>query len=428
MLRISGEFRIMPSHYSKRSHVKKILFRSLFALSLIIAVPLSAQALETIDAAPGEVPSELMASGDFGNYGSGGLTDYVQHRWKTTIGGPNRFQGTPQSNPSTPLIIDNTLYVGSSTGIFRAYSLDRGKTLWKFDAGSAIHASVANDDAICFGTEGGILYCLNMTDGAELFHYNITSSISSAPVMDSGRIYFISTKDRLHALDLTDGKKLWTYSQRNRTTLAPRFINTPAQSEERLFVLLSSGVLVSINKETGKELWKRTVLKGPGPWPGARKTARYVKGNLYIIDKDGALLVLDADNGSLRMVIDVAKAVDFIVAGDNIIIASADELISVSSTTGNAVWIEALHSASTNRIFGAGAHVYVVSVKEKDPLWLGYVMRKRSELSAYTIDDGTFIWKRKFGSSVSADLSVVKDHLAILTDKGRLYVIGNKDE
>jgi outer membrane protein assembly factor BamB len=348
--------------------------------------------------------------------------------WKNKIGGPNRFQGTPQENPSSPLIIEDTLYVGSSTGIFYAYSLKKGKRLWTFDAQSAIHASVANEGSICFGTAEGVLYCLNRASGEELFHYNITSSISSAPVMDSERIYILSTKNRLHAIDLNDGKKHWTYSQRYREGLSPRFINTPAQSGDQLFVLFTNGVLVAIKKDNGKELWQRSVLKGEGPWPGARKRPLYLNGNLYIIDQDGALLVLDANNGSLHMVFDVAKAVDFIVTRDNIIIASIEELISINRESGNALWIEALDAASSNRIFGAGEHIYIVSVKEKDPVYLAYVMRKRSILSAYTIDDGTFIWKKKFRSSISADISVANDSLAILTDKGRLYVIGAKDE
>lgn len=419
----------MPNYYSTTSLIKKTFFQKFFAALLLTlvpltVVPLSASAVETKESRI----LESTRSGSFGNYSPTGLTDNVASRWNKKIGGPNRFQGIPQSNPSSPLIIGSTLYVGSSTGIFYAYSLDGGTRLWTFDAGSAIHASVANERSICFGTDGGKLYCLDITTGAELFHYAITSSINSAPVMDSERIYVLSTKNRLHAITITGGKKLWTYSQKNRVSLAPRFINTPAQSKEKLFILLSNGVLVAIKKDTGKELWQRKILKGPGPWPGARKRPVYLKGNLYIIDKNGALLVLDANTGSLRVVFDVAKAVDFIVTRENVIIVSTDELISVSRTTGNAVWIEAIDASSTNRIFGAGAHIYVVSVKEKDPIYLAYVVRKKSQLSAYTIDDGTFLWKKKFNSSVSADIAVANKHLAILTDKGRLFVMGDKNE
>ena len=246
--------------------------------------------------------------------------------------------------------------------------------------------------------------------------------------MDSERIYFLSTKDRLHAIDFTSGEKLWTYSQRNRAVLAPRFTNTPAQSADKLFVLFSNGVLVALNKETGKELWQRSVLKGPGPWPGARRTPVYLDGNLYIIDEDGVLLVLNADTGSLRIVFDVAKAVDFVVTKENIIIASTTELISVNRSTANSVWIETLDAAAFRRIYGAGDHIYVVSIKEKEPMWLAYVAKKSAVLSAHAIDDGTFLWKKKFRSGVSSEIAVLNDHLAILTDKGRLYVIGSKSE
>ncbi len=423
-MRISGEFKIMPSHCSIRSLVKFFLFAFVFAAIIISCAPLSAKAEE------GTRLKKIASSSlqTFGNYNADGLSDSVKLMWKNRIGGPNRFQGVPQANPSSPLIVGSTLYVGSSTGIFYAFSLDDGARLWRFDAGSAIHASVANDSLICFGTVGGMLYCLDRDTGDEAFKYSITSSISSAPVMDSGRIYFLSTKNRLHAIDLTSGEKLWTYSQRNRVDLVPRFTNTPAQSADKLFVLFSNGVLVALGKETGKELWQRSVLKGPGPWPGARRTPIYLDDNLYIIDEDGVLLVLNADTGSLRIVFDVAKTVDFVVTKDNIIIASTTELISVNRSTANSVWIETFEAAATRRIFGAGDHIYVVSIKEKEPMWLAYVAKKSAVLSAHAIDDGTFIWKKKYRSGVSADISVVKDHLSILTDKGRLYVIGSKSE
>jgi outer membrane protein assembly factor BamB len=414
----------MPGYCSIRSLLNQTLYLFIFAALFSLSAPLDVLALETVQ----RKPAESSNFESLGNYRAEGLSTTLKSKWDRKVGGFNRFKGTPQSNPSSPLIIGSTLYVGSSIGIFYAYSLDKGKELWQFDAGSAIHASAASESSICFGTTGGKLFCLDRLSGTERFSYEITSSINSAPVMDSERVYMISTNDRLHALNVSDGKKLWTYSQRSMENLASRFINTPAQSTDKIFVILSNGSLVAISKDTGKELWQRRVLKGDGPWPGARKTPRYVDGNLYIIDKDGVLLVLDANTGSLHVVFDVTKAVDFIVTRDNIIIASNEELISVSRMTGDVVWIEALDPAATNRIFAAGEHIYIVSVKEKDPVWLAYVMRKRSVLSAYTIDDGTFVWKRKFSSSVTADIEVASDHLAILTDKGRLYVLDAKDE
>lgn len=423
-MRISGEFKTMPSHCSIRSLASSVLFVSVFAVIIFLCAPLSVIAKETGEPAP----SVSTSSANPGNYNPDGLTDSVKFMWNVKIGGRNLFKGTPQSNPSSPLIVGNRLYVGSSTGKFYAYSLDKGKRLWTFEANSAIHSSVLSDKRICFGTAGGELYCLDTENGKEIFKYSTTSSISSAPVVDSKRIYFLSTNDRLHAIDVTSGEKLWTYSQRSRVELTPRFMNTPTQSARKLFILLSNGVLAALDKETGKELWQRSVLKGPGPWPGARRTPVYLDGNLYIIDKDGVLLVLDADTGTLRIVFDVAKAVDFVVTKDNIIIASTTELISVNRSSANAVWIEALDEAASRRIYGAGDHVHVVSIREKEPMWGAYVVKKRAALSAYAIDDGTHIWKKKFRSGVSADLSVIKDHLAIFTDKGRLYVIGSKSE
>ena len=256
----------MPSYCSIRSVLNKSLYLFIFAALFSLSAPLDVLAQESVKIESAE-SSQYYES--FANYRPVGLTEFIESKWDRKVGGRNRFKGTPQSNPSSPLIIGSTIYVGSSTGIFYAYSLDKGKELWQFDAGSAIHASAASESLICFGTLGGKLFCLDRLSGVERFNYEITSSINSAPVMDSERIYLISTNDRLHALSASNGNKLWTYSQRSMESLSSRFINTPTQSTDKIFVMLSNGSLVAISKDTGKELWQRRVLKGDGPWPGA---------------------------------------------------------------------------------------------------------------------------------------------------------------
>ena len=62
---------------------------------------------------------------------------------------------------SSPAIVGNRVFVGSTDG--RLYELDllKGAKVWDFDAGAAITASpaVANG-RIIFGTHDGRVYCL----------------------------------------------------------------------------------------------------------------------------------------------------------------------------------------------------------------------------------------------------------------------------
>ena len=411
----------MPGYCSIRSLIRRAVFLSFLFVLVSIGSPSFAASTEAFDAL------RVADQRTHANYSPIGLDTPAAVSWKKKIGEPNRFRGVPQINPSTPVIFDGSVFAGSSTGFVHAFSLERGEGLWTFESGSPIEAAVvANKDYLCFATLGGTLYCLDRLSGVEVFNYRIMSSINSAPIMDSENIYFISTKNRLHAVSLKSGKKLWTYSQRIRGKAIARFVNSPAQSSDKLFILLSNGVLTALNKKTGKELWRRTLLKGPGPWSSARRTPVYLDGQLYLIDKDGAVVVLDAGSGELRVVFDVGRAKDFIVTIDHVIVSTGEELISINRATGNTDWIESVTDGSIEKIFGAGKHIYTISSKEVDTFWTGFFKRRISYISAFTIDDGTRIWKKKFRSSISASVVAANDNLSIFTDKGRLYVFNSR--
>ncbi len=411
----------MPRYCSTRSLARRVLF--LFFLFVFVAIGTPSSAIGSKAGKEPEIAEQYIKA----NYITVGLENPAQVSWKKKIGESNRFRGIPQMNSSTPLIFGGSLYTGTSTGAFHGFKLDRGKPLWTFESESPIEAAaVANNDLVCFATLGGTLYCLDRLSGVESFNYQISSSINSAPIMDSKNIYFISTNNRLHAINLSSGKKRWSFSQKIRGKVGSRFLNTPAQSKDKLFILLSSGDLIALGKETGKELWRKNIFKGSDSWLVARRAPLYLDGHLYIIDKDGAVVVLDADSGELRVVFDVGVAVDFLVTLEHIVVATKDELISIDMATGNTLWIESVTDGSIERIFGAGSHIYVTSSKEVETLWIGYLKKKISYVTVFTIDDGTRVWKRKFRSGISANVAASKEKLSILTDKGKLYVFNSR--
>jgi outer membrane protein assembly factor BamB len=411
----------MPRYCSIKSLNRRSLFLSVLLALIFFSFSVSGRASEIVDSKSASTPDI------YANYNLAGLEKPARISWKKRIGEPNRFRGVPQINPSTPVIFGDYLYTGSSSGTLYAFSVDSGAQIWKFESDSSIEASPAvNQDHIAIATLGGKLHLLNRHTGEEVFTYKIVNSINSAPIMDSENIYFITTNNRIHAVDLSDGKKRWTYSQRIKKEVRARFVNSPAQSKDKLFILLSNGVIAALDKKTGKELWRKTLLKGEGPWPVARRTPVYLEGHLYLIDKDGVIVVLDSDSGELRLIFDVGKAVDFLVTQKSVVVATDKEIISINRANGNTDWIESVRKGSIEKIYGAGDHIYIISSKIVEPLWIGYFKKKISYVSTITIDDGTYVWKKKFRSSISANIGAATEQLSILTDKGKLYVFNSR--
>jgi outer membrane protein assembly factor BamB len=106
-----------------------------------------------------------------------------------------------------PIITDGRLYLASSLNdSVTAYNASTGKFLWSFYTNGPVRfAPVAHRGKLYFGSDDGHLYCLNATDGKELWRFRAVPSsrtvlgnrrvisvwpIRGGPVLAGGTLYF----------------------------------------------------------------------------------------------------------------------------------------------------------------------------------------------------------------------------------------------
>ncbi|MFD1614555.1 outer membrane protein assembly factor BamB family protein [Gelatiniphilus marinus] len=96
---------------------------------------------------------------------------------------------------SSPYTWDNKdLYVGCNNAKMYKLNAETGSVIWEFQAGGAIESSpvyntstgTASENGIYFGSDDGILYCIDSNDGALIWKTNLNAGpIKSSPTVES---------------------------------------------------------------------------------------------------------------------------------------------------------------------------------------------------------------------------------------------------
>ena len=205
----------------------------------------------------------------------------------------------PFSN--APVIINNTLFLGTLQGVLVAINATQGDILWKIQLSSEILAPVAtNGDIVIAKTVDGTLEALNVSDGKKVWsHSDDEPSLSlrgqSAPVIADNILIYASDEGKIAALTLQSGTELWTRQvaiPHGGTELA-RMIDidaTPVVYDGTIYVSAYQGRLAAINLQSGRIIWVREISTYTGLAVDAYR--------VYLSDSEGRVWAIDRKTGT----------------------------------------------------------------------------------------------------------------------------------
>jgi outer membrane protein assembly factor BamB len=98
------------------------------------------------------------------------------------------------------------------------YSTSTGPTtnqiLWNYTTGDSVFSSPAVVDGVVYvGSNDGLVYSLNATDGTEIWNYPVEfNAVESSPAVVDNVVYIGTNNCNLYALNATTGTKIWNYT------------------------------------------------------------------------------------------------------------------------------------------------------------------------------------------------------------------------
>ncbi|MBI5214925.1 MAG: PQQ-binding-like beta-propeller repeat protein [Ignavibacteriae bacterium] len=258
----------------------------------------------------------------------------------------------PTNSPiiGSPVINEQTVYVGNTDGTLYALNLNDGKEVWKFPTYGPIRSTVCIEKEKLFLLSGdGNLYCVNKLNGSLLWRfktftgyigdrkYDFADYYASSPLLYEKAIYFGCSDGRIYALNTENGTLLWSYETGD-------IVHTkPAISQGKLFAGSFDGNVYALNINTGALVWKFKSV-GHRYFPTGEVTGNpAVTNNLVLIGaRDYHVYAIEQNGGYCYWTKQFPKgwALPITVLDTVAYIGTSDdrELVAVDARTGETIW------------------------------------------------------------------------------------------
>ena len=171
---------------------------------------------------------------------------------------------TNRLNPTVqPIIAEGRVYVGCKNG--RLFALDgkTGKVDWTFQAGGPIcHTAGYASGKVMVAALDGCVYAVDAGTGQQLWIFSDPDKdrrvhgFSTAVLLAEDHVFAVDRGGRLFCLNVADGKEIWHYDAG-----APAD-QSPAYDAGKVFFASEDMVVHAVNAATGAGIWKSEKLDG----------------------------------------------------------------------------------------------------------------------------------------------------------------------
>ena len=166
---------------------------------------------------------------------------------------------------------------------------------WQFEANAPVRSTpLIVGNTIYFGTTGGDLFALDKKTGSIKWKRQVGSPVNSSPAYANGKIFFSDNQQKVYAINESNGEPVWSMSMGSKLDYPWRFdyyYSSPVLHNGRLLIGGDDGYLYVLEQANGKLVWKfnaNSVI---------RATPSVANDHVYFGDVDGSFHALDFRTG-----------------------------------------------------------------------------------------------------------------------------------
>lgn len=234
-----------------------------------------------------------------------------------------QWSALPDVHTFQPLISKNAVVVGSTSGL-RVLDRSDGAARWHWRSGGEVFSPVVDESVVYVTDRAGRIAALGLDDGHVVWTRQLEGWLYT-PALVAGRVITGGRAGVVYALDGRTGETAWTRKLDQELVFRPVAVDdgvvvttfrgstlrldrdgrvrwrqrdpvpsfSPTVADELLLFGGMDGVLRARDKGTGRLRW-RVELSGPLATP-----ARVHGDRVAVVTRDGALVVVDAEAGSV---------------------------------------------------------------------------------------------------------------------------------
>lgn len=157
---------------------------------------------------------------------------------------------------STPLLLQQKIYVGNISGKFFCIKREDGDLVWTFTIPEntrykGIRSSPAGyANTIVFGADDGALYALDAGTGSRRWSFVVAAPIVASPAIADSSVFVGAMDGVFYAIDLSSGKLRWTFPA------GTSIYASAAVANDMVLIGTTGGTLFALNKIDGSMIWK----------------------------------------------------------------------------------------------------------------------------------------------------------------------------
>ena len=243
-------------------------------------------------------------------------------------------------NRFTPILYKDLIVVGNAQEGLIAYDLFSQSLKWTIPIQFGAEASGAVINSRLFvGGLNGIFYSIDLDTAKIIWEFDTNSELVAEPILHEGFVYFLSGSNILYCLDATNGRQIWVYNRQDTgLQMTIRGGGKPAIAGDKVYQGFSDGSLVALNIKTGTPQWevmlnRNTKFKDLDASP-------VIDGDvIYINSYDDKLYAVSKSSGTILWKSKYGGASTPLISGDKLIYTSSKgHLLVVSKSNGALLW------------------------------------------------------------------------------------------
>lgn len=184
----------------------------------------------------------------------------VSRIWSATAGKGEGRIGVRQG----PAVADGRVYAAAVEGGVRAFDLQTGNTLWRYESKSRLSGGPgAGDGLVVVGGLDGEVIALDAETGNEKWRAKVPAEVIAAPTVGLGSVFVRSNDGHVTAFDATSGERRWFWVY-EVPPLSLRGNDAVALGPGYVFVGNDDGSVSALAVADGRTLWNVPVAQQEG--------------------------------------------------------------------------------------------------------------------------------------------------------------------
>jgi outer membrane protein assembly factor BamB len=249
------------------------------------------------------------------------------------------------------------------TGVYASAAPPLQALVWKFKTGGRVISSpVVVGDVAYVGSTDGALYAVRRSDGTQKWKFQTRGPVNSSPAYHDGLVYVGSMDGNIYAVDAATGEARWTFATKGERRFTAPGIHGAIPRTERMpdpfDVFLSSPAIAGTTVYVGsgdQHVYALDAATGALRWSFAtgdvvHASPAVVNGVVYVGSWDRNLYALDATTGRERwryttgndtvIYNQIGIASSAALAGDVVLVGGRDgRFHAVDARTGAPRWV-----------------------------------------------------------------------------------------